>query len=103
MINPDDRPAFEAGMTYNRLLDNNDWMLGKPPTNRPLWQVMQDAYYSIKPHPDVLSEEYERITAAAEMRAIAKAMAEAEQRGEFTSNGLYGWLLAEAARAEAGE
>jgi len=40
---------------------------------------------------------------AAEIRAIAKSLAEAERSGEFTSNGLYGWLLAEADRAEAGE
>lgn len=38
--------------------------------NKPLWKVLQDAYYSVQPHPDVLSEDYERQTNAAEIRAI---------------------------------
>ena len=62
------------------------------PTNPPLWQVMANA-----------SNDWNRLDKAAEIRAIAKCLSEAERRGEFVSSGLYGWLLAEADRAEAGE
>jgi hypothetical protein len=68
------------------------------PTNRPLWELMHDAFITVG-----LSGPRGHRGFAAEIRAIAKAMAEAEQRGEFTSKGLYGCLLAEADRAEAGE
>ena len=67
-------------------------------TNRPLWEAMDAARFLA-----FRMGCNNGAAAAAELRAIAKAMAEAEQRGEFTSNGLYGWLLAEADRAEAGD
>ena len=59
----------------------------------PLWKAMDQA--TMRPFSSN-SEIY-----GAQLRAIAKAMAEAEHRGEFTSSGLYLWLLAEADRAEA--
>jgi len=67
-------------------------------TNRSLWQVMHSAYHQAQhPRPSA------RAGYAAEIHAVARFLAEAERNGEFTSDGLYGWLLAEADRAEEGE
>ena len=56
--------------------------------SEPLWRVMRDA---------------DCMLYAAEIRAVARFLAEAERNGEFMSDGLYRWLRAEADRAEAGE
>ena len=37
---------------------------------KPLWRLMQDAYHSVTQHPDILSEECERLTIAAEIEAV---------------------------------
>jgi hypothetical protein len=64
----------------------------------PLWMTMNCAYRDAIDS-DTFSMSVEKATGA-EIRAMAKAMAAAEHRGEFTSSGLYVWLLAEADRTE---
>lgn len=44
----------------------------------PLWRVLQDAYYSVTQHPDVLSEDHERLTIAAEILAVRDRVAPEE-------------------------
>ena len=81
--------------------------------SEPLWRVMYDAYYSVQQHPDVLSEDCERQTIAAEIRAIAdwlvpddtieKPVDTALKGAAMERRALRDTLLAEADRAEAGD
>jgi hypothetical protein len=73
------------------------------PTNRPLWQAMQDAYCGT----DFTPEPLDAPLYAAEIRAIAE---EIERRRRLLEPGynlspeeIIAWLLAEADRAEAGD
>jgi len=78
---------------------------------KPLWEVMREAYYNVE-HPDLFSEECERLTIAAELRAIADVVAPEEPHipSEITAvilraqrQRIRAMLLAEAERAEKGE
>lgn len=66
MLNPE--PLKEDGQVFNKA----DAIKEPPATVEamPLWRACQDAYYSVTQHPDVLSEECERLTIAAEIEAL---------------------------------
>ena len=74
--------------------------MNEPIPNRPLWEVMQSAYFKVWQRNGGISEPY-----AAELRAIAEELAkkQSEWRANCTDMSAVMWLMEEAARAEAGE
>jgi hypothetical protein len=69
-----------------------------PSGNRPLWWIMQGAYFEgRKPgHCDHLGY-------AAELRAIAAVISVRDRDGNLTALDIESWLIEEAQRAEAGD
>ena len=69
---------------------------------QPLWRVMRDAYAQSAP-PDPDQPWTTKYGYAAELRAIARQIAERDPGGSMSALAVEEWLYAEAARAEAGE